>query len=182
MHLPRGLSHTHTNRHMYVHIYTYIYKHTRAYIYTRTQVYLPTYTQRPLSRLPILPRPNNGALYPAGPKGHARRARGREPRGGVPGSPWEDGRDEVLPWGHNSPEPSQSRALSPNRAGSTATGTVRPPQRPGQRHFRSRREAPGSARSPLGDAPRGGGGGFAPRSRRIVVAPGPPPPVLPVPR
>lgn len=92
-----------------MHAHTYISTHINIYTHTYTYIYIHT----PRSRLPIPPRPNNGALYPAGPGGHARRARGPKPRGGAPGSPPEDGRDEARPRGRSSAEPSRSRAHPP---------------------------------------------------------------------
>ncbi|XP_062353920.1 proline-rich proteoglycan 2-like [Cinclus cinclus] len=98
-------------------------------------------------------RPNNGALHPAGPGGSARRARSPQPRGGITGSPQEGVRDAALP---ARPRPPRSeRDPRTHRRRLRGHRDVRRIRRSGQRRFRSRQEAPGSARSALGDAPRG---------------------------
>lgn len=143
MHVPRGLSRTRANTHVYIHtrIWTYIhgYTHVSRRVHTHHKPPPPQAQQRGL--VPGRSRgPPRRSPRPAAPRrGPGKPAGGRSGRGVAAGTPQP--RVQPLP-----------RPLT--RAGSAATGTVRPPQRPGQRHFRSRREAPGSARSPLGVTPR----------------------------
>lgn len=158
--------------HIYLHAYRYIYTHIHLHIHThppQPPPHPPQAQQRGLvpgrSRGPRTPSPR-----PEAPRrGPGKPAGGRAGRGAAAGT--QQRRAEPVP-------------RSPTGAGSAATGTVRPTQGPGQRHFRSRQEAPGSARSPLRDAPRevvgrGGDGGFASRCRQVAAAPGP---ALPPPR
>lgn len=158
--------------HIYLHAYKYIYTHIHLHIHThppQPPPHPPQAQQRGLvpgrSRGPRTPSPR-----PEAPRrGPGKPAGGRAGRGAAAGT--QQRRAEPVP-------------RSPTGAGSAATGTVRPTQGPGQRHFRSRQEAPGSARSPLRDAPRevagrGGDGGFASRCRQVAAAPGP---ALPPPR